>query len=454
MFFMDWFLKTAFKWRNPVCLGMFFFGAPMIYFFRDGLGIAPGSSVFTYVFLFGPLFLLVPYRSLGRLYRPNTVSYMLGVGFLVMSAIYLYVYAPNRGWFTNTIYETIVIGTTLYMFFSFTTVSSESLGKRFLQAAIYISLVGSIFLLIYLVRNPAYAIGGRASIELGKGENTTANPHVFARGAFLGLVAALMYLKHDKKSSFQRLIVSGSIVIFSAVILLTQAMSTILSTLLFLAFYFKYSVSFFAVKRLVTRQFTKWYFWAVVIGFFAYATNFYSKNREPIRIAMEVVTVRGQKLINTFFTDAQTTTTTNKVASKTSITATDMSSQGRIENFNKVVSQFNYNIEEHNYARLLFGNGYHELYVDIPILEPLNSFGIVGFVLFLTFFIYISLQAFREIRNPKSITSEFVAYAFIYFFVYTFTNGLIIEYTRWGFFVLTCRFLPVSFSRKTNISTV
>ena len=48
----------------------------------------------------------------------------------------------------------------------------------------------------------------------------------------------------------------------------------------------------------------------------------------------------------------------------------------------------------------------------------------------------------REMKNPSSIIAEFTAYGFVYFFVFTFTNGLIMDYTRFTFFIMVCRFMP------------
>ncbi|MFB0946548.1 MAG: hypothetical protein QMB24_10450, partial [Spirosomataceae bacterium] len=214
MFFTDLFLRLFFKWRNAICLGMFFFGAPLIYMVRDGMRVAPNSTPFTFALMCGPLFLLLPFRSLKTFYRPNTISYLLGGGFLLMSLIYLYTYAPNRGWFTNTVYESILFFLNFYLLIAITTVAVETLELKFVTFAVVISLLGATIFLLFLLRDPTYIIGSRASIKFSE-DDPAGNPHIFARGAFLGFTASLIYLKHAVNISlFRKTIVRGGMLIF------------------------------------------------------------------------------------------------------------------------------------------------------------------------------------------------------------------------------------------------
>lgn len=445
MFFTDLLLRTLYKWRNAICLGMFFFGAPLIYMVRDGIGVAPNSTAFTFLFLCGPLFLLVVVNPIKKFYRPNSISYFLGISFILMAAVYLYLYAPNRGWFTNTIYETILIGLNLYIFVSLTTVSTETLELRFVKFGFFISLIGCLFFFFYLMRDPTYVMGSRASIKFNDND-TMGNPHIFARGAFMGLAAALVYLKYPANlTTLTKFIIRFGILLFSMAILLTQTMSTILATLIMVGLFSFNSVSLGAIKRFFIRLFVKWYFWLGLVVVVFKAADFYNRNYELIRISSAVLSSRISRLFNTMLGNV------DKDADALTIALTaDGSSAGRIENFEKVVNTFTTNVEEGNILKVLFGNGYHHLYIDIPFLEPLDAFGIIGQLFFTTFFVYISYQAFREMRRPRSITTELIAYAYVYFFIYTFTGGLLIDYIRWGFFILVCRFLPLSLIRKKD----
>lgn len=443
MFFTDLLLRLFFKWRNAICLGMFFFGAPLIYMIRDGMRIAPNSTAFTFVLMCGPLFLLLPFKSLKTFYRPNTISYLLGGGFLLMAAIYLYTYAPNRGWFTNTTYETILFFLNFYLLIAITMVSVKSLELKFVTFAVVISLLGTVIFLVFLLRDPTYVIGSRASIKFSE-DDPAGNPHIFARGAFLGFTASMMYLKHAVNASFfKKWIVRGGMLIFVVTILLAQAVSTFIALFILVGLYVVTNVSLESIKSSFLKLLTKWYFWVGLVVAVNKTNEIYYRNEELIRISYEVISARFSGLFNTFFgVEKKNMSTFEK------ITTQDMSATGRIENVQKVIDGHITNIENGDFGRLLFGNGYHHLYVDIPVLEPLDSFGIVGQIFFAVFFGYISYQAYREIRNPKSITTEFIAYAYVYFFVYTFTGGLLIDYIRWGFFILVCRFLPLSLSHK------
>lgn len=450
MFFTDLLLKAFFKWRNAFCLGMFFFGAPLIYMIRDGIGVAPNSTPFTFALMCGPLFLLLPFRSLKTFYRPNTIAYTLGTGFLLMAAIYLYAYAPNRGWFTNTIYESILFFLNFYLLIAITTVGVETLELKFVTFAIAVSLLGTAIFLLFLFRDPSFVMGSRASIKFNE-DDTTGNPHIFARGAFLGFTASLIYLKHAVNvSQLKKLIVQGGMLLFLLAIILTQAFSTFISLFLMLMLYVLTNVSIKSAKSYFLNLITKWYFW-LGLGVVVYkAADFYNRNYEMIRILSEVIFARLTGLFNTFFGGIFATTSPSAGPASTfsKVRSSDLSASGRIENVQKIMDGHAANIENGEIGKLLFGNGYQHLYVDIPVLEPLNSFGIVGMIFFLAFFGYISYQAYREIRRPRSITTEFIAYAYVYFFVYTFTGGLLIDYIRWGFFILVCRFLPLSLSPK------
>ncbi len=454
MFFTNLLLKTFFKWRDAFCLGMFFFGAPLIYMIRDGFRVAPNSTAFTFAMMCGPLFLLLPFKSLKTFYRPNTISYALGGGFLLIAAIYLYTYAPNRGWFTNTVYESVLFFLNFYLLIAITTVAVENLEFKFVTFAVVVSLVGTTIFLLFLFRDPSFIIGSRASIKFSEND-TTGNPHIFARGAFLGLTASLIYLKHAAGvSPIKKLIVQGGMLLFLLAIVLTQAFSTFIAAFLMFALYAFTNVSLKSARNYFFGLLTKWYFW-LGFGIFIYkAADFYNRNYEMIRILSEVIFARLTGLFNTFFGGIFSTTTASAATKSTfsKVRDSDMSATGRLENVQKIIDGHAANIENGEIGKLLFGNGYHHLYIDIPVLEPLNSFGIVGLIFFLLFFGYISYQAYREIRMPRSITTEFIAYAYVYFFVYTFTGGLIIDYIRWGFFILVCRFIPLSISPKSRVN--
>ena len=63
-------------------------------------------------------------------------------------------------------------------------------------------------------------------------------------------------------------------------------------------------------------------------------------------------------------------------------------------------------------------------------------------------------QVLREMKNPQSFATEYIAYAYLYFMLYTFSGGFIIDYIRWGFFAFVCRFLPVTLKKETKIPVI
>lgn len=431
-------------------LGMFLFSGSLIYFLRDGIGLAKGSTAFTLALMVGPMFLYFPFINFKKLYVPNVISYKFSAAFIFLGFIYLMLYAPNRGWFTNTYYEIGVMIVIAYLYLFLASVSFNNLNKYFVQTAIIISGLGSFLFLIYLLRNPYYVLGStRASITFGNSDTEGfGNPHIFAKVAFLGFVASVLYMGKIK-NTFVKLANFGIILIFVIVLVLTQSMTTIATTLLFIGLYFYFNLTLVNVYKTGKRILTSPVFW-VLTSFFIYrAHQFYIYNTGMIVNVTLAITKRVDVLLETFFPFLYR----NDAVSGVFRQRIDGSASARIDNFATLTNTFTTNFSEGNILPLLFGNGYHKLYVDVPVLETLHSFGLIGFLLFNSFFIYISWQAFKEMRKPQSTATEFIAYAYLYYMLYTFSGGLIIDYIRWGFFAFVCRFLPVTI-KKADKQTI
>ena len=74
--------------RYSAGIAMMFNGFPLIFFFRDTLGIGPASSVFTAAFFTLALLLMTPVHLFKRLYKPNVILLNLGLGFLFLTFYY------------------------------------------------------------------------------------------------------------------------------------------------------------------------------------------------------------------------------------------------------------------------------------------------------------------------------------------------------------------------------
>lgn len=443
---MKYIIQKLLDYRDSIALSLFYFGAPTVYFLRDGVGLAPNSMIFTVLLLVGPMFLVFPFRSFKKLYEPNGITYTLGLLFLFFSAFYLIYYPYNRSATSKMVYELSVIGIIIYIYVLLTTVSIENLEKYFLQTAIFFSLIGSLALLYYVFKNPTFVVGSqRASISFNsKDKSATGNPHIFAKGAFFGLIACFIFFKKSTIKLHQIIsVVSGFI--FVAVLFLTQAMSAIISSALFLMFYFIFNLNIKSTAKSILTLIKKWYV-LVFLLFIGYkAINYYQSHKAIIDTGTRYIEMRVNNLIETFLPS-------NKKKELNSYGPTrDDSANTRVKMVSIVKETFYKNYEDQKYHKLFFGNGYMALYVDVPILEVIHSFGLVGFIMFCLFFFMLAKYSFDEMRNPSTYITEFIAYGFIYFFVYTFTNGLIIDYNRWGYYALVCRFIPLSFTYLNSV---
>ncbi|MER0441290.1 hypothetical protein [Emticicia sp. W12TSBA100-4] len=441
---LDYFFNKCRPFLQVFALGMFLFSGPLIYYLRDAVGLAKGSSIFTVAMMMGPMILCFPFVNLKKVYTPDKIAYKLSAYFILLGLIYLMAYAPNRGWFTNTYYELGVMIVIAYLYFFLSTVSINDLNKYFVELAIVITSVGGVLFLIYLLRNPYFVIGQRASITFGNSEaEGFGNPHIYAKASYLGIVASILYLSKPKSLVLQ-IMNFGCIFIHIIILGLTLSMTTNATFVLFLCLYSYFNLTLGKVYVKLKKILLSPVFWIFLTVFIFKANEYYQKNAGPITNIALTISRRVDVLGETFFPFLYKSKDSRGIYKQ----RVDGSASARIDNYTTLTTTFTKNLSEGKILPILFGNGYHKLYVDVPILEALHSFGIVGFLLFMTFFTYMGWQVLREMKNPHSLATEYIAYAYLYFFLYTFSGGLIIDYIRWGFFAFVCRFLPITFKKE------
>ncbi|MFT7249059.1 MAG: hypothetical protein ACI97P_001839 [Arcticibacterium sp.] len=444
------------KHRDAFAIAMVFCSGPLNYALRDGLGLAPNSTIFSTLMMFGGIFIVLPFRNLKELVVTKTPLIGLGVIFLFMVLMYMWIYPVDqyvpKGFF---IYDHFVIFIVLYFFFYLATVRESQLRINFLKICIAISLIGSVGLLFYVMKNPNYVLGQRFAIAYGDSSEGEAmgNPHIFGRGAFFGIVASVIFLKYEP-TTLNKYFTYVALAIFFAVLILSQAMSSIISAFLFALFYAWNNTTFKDIWNTTKIIFSRWYVWVAIIGFSLKGIDFMKRNEAIIELGYRVVERRATKLFSTFL-PADDSEYDHFGTNKKEV---DDSASGRVKQLELVKKVFLKNLDDGNYLKILFGNGYFALYVDIPVMEVFNSYGLIGFLLFGYFFYLMLKYCLKEFKRPSSIIGEFAAYGFVYFFVFTFTNGLIIDYNRWTFFALVCRFMPelssnISFNKETALES-
>ena len=430
--YLDWFLNRFNKYRQSIGLSFFFGGLPLVYFLRDGLKLAPGSTAFTAGLAILSLLLAFP-QNPKRLYHANTIGYLLCGLYGLIALTYLAIYSPNRGWFTNTPIEVGNQLVFLLAMFIFASISINTLKPHFLHFTVLFCVLGGLSLLYYIARNPAYVIGMRAAISFGEdgGMGAMGNPHIYAKSAYIGLVAAVILLKSETRQLW-RLGIYGSILVLFLVIALCQSMAIMLVTGLF---FFLYFIS--NLKAPTIYKSLKWafgwqgflIFFCIIFGIYYLWTN--TRFNEYAENVFNVIFERLSKIVTTFF---------DSESAKQVKFAIDDSASTRVDNITKVFTNFYKELTAGNLLVVFFGNGYQHYYVDSPFIEMLNDLGLVGFVLFISLHIVILYWVFKEIFDPTCDFTLMVAFVFFVTLIQNFTMGMPYDYGRWCSIAFVARF--------------
>jgi hypothetical protein len=430
---IDFFLKKFWKYRKAFGLSYFYFGLSITYFLRDGIGLAPGNSVFTAVFTLGPLFLVFPTNGFKTYLRPNYLAYLTSFCFLAWSFFYFVFYCPNIGWFTNIPNTLVNYTMVLGIFVLLLTVNLAELRENFVPVCFVVCTLGCVFLIYYLARNPAYVVGMRAAVTVGTEENHTANPHIYARSAYGGVFSAILLLKHPL-SSFKKLIVIGGGFVCLLILILAQSMSSILAFGLAMTLYVYFNSRLSSVIFKSYQMLWNWRF-LLIIGTMLYmSSTIWAKYQGPITNISQTVGGRVERIFSTLIKS-------DKIQKEPAYLTTDLSAAERVEHINQVSTEIQANIENNEYFLLIFGNGFDKLYIDSPFIEVYYAFGIFGaFFYFSALWIFIK-SVFSEMKNPRSDVTALIAYYFMLPFIQNLTSGSSADFQRWVIFALIARFL-------------
>lgn len=427
---MKYLLSKIIANRNGLGLAMFIAGLPFIYFLRDGIKIAPGNTFFAVFLLFLPLAFSLLFKDLKSFEMPNKVGMTLLTTFILISFSYFLLrdrYTAVNG--TRELLNFVLIFT---IYFGSLFMTRDSLNKTFFYVLIFLSILGAVSLIYFTFTNPLYQFGQRASISFDENGATGGNPHINSRGAFYGLIACVLVLKYQKIFRIGFLIPFLTILLMVAVLFLTQTMLAFISTFIFLSLFFYYNYSLREIGSTIKFVFSKWYVWVALTVGIAKGVSSLDKETDFITPVSQLITMRVNSIFKSLTTDEK------KNAKKP---AGDNSANTRLELLGNVYKRFEKNIENGKVRFVVFGNGYQSLYVDVPHMEVLDSYGIFIFVFYTVMFFYLVRIAILEIKNPESIGTEFLAYAFIYYFMANFVAGVVIDYTRLGMYILLVRFV-------------
>lgn len=431
--YLDWLFNKFNKYRQSLGLSFFFGGLPLVYFLRDGLKLAQGSTAFTAAIAILSLLIAFPLNP-KKLYQANTIGYLMCILYGIMALSYLAAYTPNRGWFTNTPIEIANQLVFLTAMFIFAGISINSLKSTFLYFTLVFCTLGGISLLYYIARNPAYMFGMRAAISFGDegGMSSMGNPHIYAKSAYIGIVAGVILLRNEARILWRTAII-GSVFTLIIVVGLCQAMAMILVMGIFFFLYFITNIKanniYKGLKWLMGWRGFIIFLVMVYIGFSLWNNAHY---KGYFLVAVDIIGDRLGKIITSFFTDSDSVA---KVKA-----AVDDSASTRVVNITKVFTNLSKNVENGNWFLIFFGHGYQEYYVDSPFIEMFHDLGVIGFSIFATLHLIILKWIWKEIFNPTCDFTLMIAYVFLATFIQNFTFGMPYDYGRWCAMAFVARF--------------
>ncbi len=422
--------------RYVVGILMVIDGYPLIFFFKETLRIAPGSTAFTAAFLALGFALMIPFHFLRKLYRLNTNLLNMALLFFVVIIFYMAFYRDQ--WFRDGTMDTVYYIYVALFLFLLINIPNDVI-EVFVPIVIAFTVVSNLALVYALMTDPTWNIGQRAAIQYGEGEYRSGNPHVFARNALMCVVACGIWAFRPQTGFIVRILALGSCIFSMGILVMTQTRSSIVALILIIGLFFMFNIRPRQIKdavRGLTRPASLLLFFVAFMGIsyfmrkngdliailYGYAVAFIERNLE------NVYAVLGMKVQNQF------------------AATLDASAGNRATSF--VYLQ---NILEGHIHVILVGQGYKSTYLDVPLMEALINHGIPGFVTFTAFCFSALFYSLKTIRDNPDTLSTFLAYFYMMLFVQLFTNGRPYEISFWHPFCLMIRFVGISHLYPPNL---
>lgn len=404
-------------------------GYPIIFFFRDTLRLAPGNTVFTALGFAGGLILMVPFTVFRRLYRFDVTMFWLSVGFILFSIFYMYVYPPlDKVDYTKEMIYYIFIFIFLFLLINI----PNDIIPVVIPVVVIFTLISNLALVYSLTLDSSWVIGQRATIVLNNSDEGSGNPHVFARNAFMGIVACMIWLVRPQTNFLLRLFSLFSGVFSVVVLVLTQTRSSVVALVLAIICFMAYNVRPTQIRVAVRGIFKPGPLIVMVLGivgivvFFNRYSDLYSIVDGYIYSFIErnLETVYGALGMSSKGTDYKA--------------ALDDSVANRASNFN-----FLTNTLMSQAYMLIPGYGYKFSYMDVPMMEAFTNQGVLGLGLFGGINLLAARHSLRVMRTDPNDLNTFLAYFYVLIFVYIFTGGRPYDITFWFPLALMTRFMGV-----------
>jgi len=378
------------------------------------------GSLFTGVFYLFGIILMVNSINAKIGFIPNIQLLLFGGVFFIISQCYLFFYNFEPQNFSADILNLFLIS--LYFFYLLKT---ENDIKHILPFWIFIfTLIINLCLIYSISNNPMYVLGARATVQFGT-DQFTGNPYIYARNGFAGFIISYLIIKFRSNSNplesnfFTQFFCYFNLWLSFIVIFLTQTRTIFLSFVIILIplFFFIRRGKQDSNKQFVNYPLILFYsLFGMVLIYFNNAYNIFDFVSNSFSHTIEIFTNAIDTGIN-MGSNIQ-----------------DESAMGRVGGIKIMLSKMSERPEF-----LITGGGYRFLYMDIPFLEAVINFGLLSFIFYLIFQVYLFKHAIYAIFS-KDILQVFLGFMSIQILIAIFTTGRCLDFSYWISYAILIRF--------------
>ncbi len=408
---------------------------PLIFTIRDGLRVG-GGSTFTLAFIVLGLFLIFPLNIFKKIELPNMTLFFFWFSFVVLALIYMLYYPSIHYNYRSQLIKEILTYLFPVLFLIGMMYYPNDKADKILLVILLYSIVGSLGLIWGIMHDPNWHLGERAAIKFAA-SNEGSNPHAFANNALYGILSALILVSKSKNIVYE--IVCYVAVFFCLVIIVLCRTNT--SILCLGVFGFIYTILHF--KQIVINTFKVRSL--VILGVFIVAISWAIRQFSGIAgIIQSYYETSNKRLVNLAYTVSGAKLSNNQIVE------TDISSVTRVYSYNYAKSMFT----DGRWTDILVGEGYKSQFLDVPFLEALTNHGIIGFLLFILFFITLMSISFTQIIRPSNGLSLFLGYFSIVSLLSATSGSRPVDMGTWIVYVMFIRFLGISYNKNTTNGSV
>jgi hypothetical protein len=417
-------LKELKYYRMALGVNMIWNAYPVITTFRDALGIGPQGPTFTAIYWMLGILCILPINIFQRIYLPNKVLLCFWLSFIALCVIYMKYYPGlffNYYQFRNT--EFLYLGFTLLSLIALMYYPNEHVEKILWVAVIY-TTIGNLGLIWGIIHDPKWTIGQRAAITFRSGN--ASNPHTFAINAVYCILAS-MVAAGSTKQFLIKIACYASAFLGLVVMILCRSSSSILGLLLICGVY-----TVLNWQRLInTIKKPRTYYTILAITLMGYIALQRSRYSNLLLVYSDTIIRRFYNVIYSI--------SGSKVGSDTSAVGVDLSFMGRVYSYEYVAKKFS----ERKWLDLAFGEGYKSRFLDIPVLEALLNQGILGFLLFNTFLVFIYINSLLQILRPPNRFSLYLGYFSFMLMTTSISGGRPTDSAWWCVHIVYIRFIGI-----------